>query len=534
MGASLNCGKRTPYCSNVTAAIDRQCCSSDCSIREDPMASQAIVLPVSKKPSAPGLAELPGLEKLEEKAAAAAAAKTPAEPQGYLEMCHRGCHMVAEQGVEFCEKQCGCEPMQNCEPVAAREKSSGQKPEVRLVDKDAEELVKLDASMKAMDVKQKQATPAAESAFMQADFQRDAEAHSKRHATQVPPLAWSQQPATFGTQQPCLSEAKLTAWGAPAEPHMSDPRGWDRSSSRQDTQMTQLPPDFQHHASSSTAAPMNSPRPDMTQPTTIESRAFAPAPAAVEAPVANPPLQQSAEAFSNGWMQDHEAFVPLAPPPEAPIPAAIVPAPPPEPEPAFVAAPAPPSPRAAEPQQRSSPATHDSSPAPARERAASGPQLGPSSKEASKTLAALREAQAKSQTREPRDESSPDEEEEEANREAAKAAERAARAERKREKESKSKSSKGPKHSKQFSIVLEKVAGMGLGINVAMGESVVQIEEINGGNGTLVHDWNAANPNECVMPGDMISEVNGVAGDVAGLVQELKKNQILVVTILRP
>ena len=60
--------------------------------------------------------------------------------------------------------------------------------------------------------------------------------------------------------------------------------------------------------------------------------------------------------------------------------------------------------------------------------------------------------------------------------------------------------------------------------------SALQIEQIDTDNTKLVSRWNHEHPDQQVMEGDRIIEVNGVQDD---LVQECKKDQKLTITISR-
>ncbi|CAE7418209.1 unnamed protein product [Symbiodinium sp. CCMP2456] len=83
----------------------------------------------------------------------------------------------------------------------------------------------------------------------------------------------------------------------------------------------------------------------------------------------------------------------------------------------------------------------------------------------------------------------------------------------------------------EYVIQLDRKAGGRLGIDVDHkdGETLL-IEVINEG---LVMDWNNANKKDKVTVGDRIVEVNGINSDVLQLVDECKKNQVLVLKLRR-
>jgi len=96
-------------------------------------------------------------------------------------------------------------------------------------------------------------------------------------------------------------------------------------------------------------------------------------------------------------------------------------------------------------------------------------------------------------------------------------------------------SSSGRSSVKEYTIHLDKTKGQGLGVNVATieTEASLSVEDVGGGKGTLVRDWNDANPDMMVKPGDRIVDVNGVHGDAGKIIGQLKMNQHLVVKLLR-
>jgi len=50
----------------------------------------------------------------------------------------------------------------------------------------------------------------------------------------------------------------------------------------------------------------------------------------------------------------------------------------------------------------------------------------------------------------------------------------------------------------------------------------------------LVKQWNIANSSQQVLPGDMIVQVNGVGGKYEDLLQQMAKEPVLILRLLRP
>eukprot|EP00933_Yihiella_yeosuensis_P042405 TRINITY_DN3696_c5_g1_i1.p1 TRINITY_DN3696_c5_g1~~TRINITY_DN3696_c5_g1_i1.p1 ORF type:complete len:145 (+),score=39.12 TRINITY_DN3696_c5_g1_i1:103-537(+) len=81
----------------------------------------------------------------------------------------------------------------------------------------------------------------------------------------------------------------------------------------------------------------------------------------------------------------------------------------------------------------------------------------------------------------------------------------------------------------QYEATLDKRSGTRLGVDVDHRDGMtLLVDAVTGG---LVQDWNDANPDCAVKPGDRIVAVNGCQGDVLLLVDECKKNQILNLVI---
>mmetsp|Transcript_45644 Transcript_45644/g.74127 ORF Transcript_45644/g.74127 Transcript_45644/m.74127 type:complete len:149 (-) Transcript_45644:106-552(-) len=87
-----------------------------------------------------------------------------------------------------------------------------------------------------------------------------------------------------------------------------------------------------------------------------------------------------------------------------------------------------------------------------------------------------------------------------------------------------------PLKANEYSITLDKSSGNRLGIDVDHQDGqTLLVECINPG---LVQDWNDNNAQQ-VQVGDRIVEVNGMRDDVLQLVDECKKNQVLLLKVRR-
>mmetsp|Transcript_51160 Transcript_51160/g.147649 ORF Transcript_51160/g.147649 Transcript_51160/m.147649 type:complete len:142 (-) Transcript_51160:269-694(-) len=82
-----------------------------------------------------------------------------------------------------------------------------------------------------------------------------------------------------------------------------------------------------------------------------------------------------------------------------------------------------------------------------------------------------------------------------------------------------------------FYITIDKTPGGRLGVDVDPSDgATLLVEDVTGG---VVGDWNRDHPNDKVMKGDRIVEINGAIGDVRALVEECKKNQVMKMGIKR-
>lgn len=84
-----------------------------------------------------------------------------------------------------------------------------------------------------------------------------------------------------------------------------------------------------------------------------------------------------------------------------------------------------------------------------------------------------------------------------------------------------------PVQSKVRTIEVEK-NGAELGLDVSRDGEALLVEGVNPG---AVQWWNNCHPEECVMPGDRILEVNGVAGDPLVMIQACRTAETLVLTV---
>lgn len=79
----------------------------------------------------------------------------------------------------------------------------------------------------------------------------------------------------------------------------------------------------------------------------------------------------------------------------------------------------------------------------------------------------------------------------------------------------------------EFSITLDKAIDPNLGILVDAfnaKDGSMPITQVNGG---LAEIWNRANPEEQVLVGDQVVEVNGCRGDVSGMLGKCKRDSVL-------
>lgn len=83
-----------------------------------------------------------------------------------------------------------------------------------------------------------------------------------------------------------------------------------------------------------------------------------------------------------------------------------------------------------------------------------------------------------------------------------------------------------------YKVILDKGKGMKLGLDVDyMAERLVlPIMQITGG---LAEDWNTHNPTMHIKKGDSITEVNGISGNVAVMLDKCKSEQVLHFTLAR-
>eukprot|EP00927_Polykrikos_kofoidii_P059892 TRINITY_DN54_c1_g1_i1.p1 TRINITY_DN54_c1_g1~~TRINITY_DN54_c1_g1_i1.p1 ORF type:complete len:165 (+),score=45.17 TRINITY_DN54_c1_g1_i1:77-571(+) len=83
----------------------------------------------------------------------------------------------------------------------------------------------------------------------------------------------------------------------------------------------------------------------------------------------------------------------------------------------------------------------------------------------------------------------------------------------------------------EFEIRVDKSTGTKLGIDVDHQDGqTLLVEMVNGG---LIETWNVNNPERKVCVGDRIVEVSGLRGDVLQIVDECKKNKVLVMKVRR-
>mmetsp|Transcript_8289 Transcript_8289/g.14290 ORF Transcript_8289/g.14290 Transcript_8289/m.14290 type:complete len:136 (-) Transcript_8289:238-645(-) len=82
-----------------------------------------------------------------------------------------------------------------------------------------------------------------------------------------------------------------------------------------------------------------------------------------------------------------------------------------------------------------------------------------------------------------------------------------------------------------FQIEIEKGAGDVVGLDVDWGDTTkLRVTKIKAG---LVSSWNAKNPDAEVKVGDYLTAINGVSGDSKKLLQVVKDNSKLAITIFR-
>mmetsp|Transcript_89377 Transcript_89377/g.266596 ORF Transcript_89377/g.266596 Transcript_89377/m.266596 type:complete len:143 (-) Transcript_89377:207-635(-) len=88
-----------------------------------------------------------------------------------------------------------------------------------------------------------------------------------------------------------------------------------------------------------------------------------------------------------------------------------------------------------------------------------------------------------------------------------------------------------PGKGTEFIVRIDKSGGSKLGVDVDHQDGVtLLIDAVTGG---LVEAWNIQNPKLALKQGDRIVEVNNFRGQVTELVDECKKNKMLVMKVIR-
>lgn len=83
----------------------------------------------------------------------------------------------------------------------------------------------------------------------------------------------------------------------------------------------------------------------------------------------------------------------------------------------------------------------------------------------------------------------------------------------------------------EYTIRLDRTNGTRLGVDVDDQDGVsLLIDNVTGG---LAEEWNNNNPQNRVVKGDRVVEVNGVRGNVDALVVECQKQQVISMKIMR-
>lgn len=84
---------------------------------------------------------------------------------------------------------------------------------------------------------------------------------------------------------------------------------------------------------------------------------------------------------------------------------------------------------------------------------------------------------------------------------------------------------------KEWQVKLTKSERVRLGVDVDLNEgTTLIIDTVNPG---LMEEWNKANPDEVVKPGDRICSVNGTSGDAMKMTEVCKRDTVLVMIIQR-
>eukprot|EP00930_Biecheleria_cincta_P092591 TRINITY_DN8256_c1_g1_i1.p2 TRINITY_DN8256_c1_g1~~TRINITY_DN8256_c1_g1_i1.p2 ORF type:complete len:147 (-),score=41.05 TRINITY_DN8256_c1_g1_i1:32-472(-) len=84
----------------------------------------------------------------------------------------------------------------------------------------------------------------------------------------------------------------------------------------------------------------------------------------------------------------------------------------------------------------------------------------------------------------------------------------------------------------EFEVTLDKTDGTRLGCDVDHEDGKTLVVDAITGSG-LITEWNEANPDKALKPGDRIVEVNGHRGDVLRLVDECKQCKVLKILVQR-
>ena len=89
------------------------------------------------------------------------------------------------------------------------------------------------------------------------------------------------------------------------------------------------------------------------------------------------------------------------------------------------------------------------------------------------------------------------------------------------------------RHAKEFKVNVCK-GGKDLGMCVVGGNVKLDMLKISALKEGVIEDWNKLHREQEVMTGDRIICVNGIGADPQAMLQELKTNSVLDMTVIRP